>query len=344
MGGGGNVLVIDGGSTRLTDGQILGAVTANSVKIWARGNRATSFQVRYRIGAGPNTVVNGPALAAGDDYSAAITLGGLTPNTTYEYAVRLSGAELYVGTFRTLPVAGSPSVVRFAYGADISYWHSYRPHSIFGEISGYAPQFLILGGDNIYADGGVPVDESVTGYRHRYRETFNDPHLRGLLQDLPSFMMWDDHEIWNDYYPGGPGTSRYSEARQAFDEWQGSHNPTPATPGEIYYSFQAGGVALFVLDARSHRSNPNGAEGPAKSMLGAVQKQALFDWLKNSSAPFKFIVSSVPFSDCASTVNDAWDSFTTLRQEIVDFIATERISGGAFLTGDLNFSGIDRVP
>jgi alkaline phosphatase D len=155
-------------------------------------------------------------------------------------------------------------------------------------------------------------------------------------------MMWDDHEIRDNWDDGN--VAPYPDARSAFNEYQGGHNPAPATPGTLYYSFNAGRLSFFVLDTRSFRS-PNGTtDGPAKTMLGLTQLNALKSWLMTSTATFKFIVSSVPFSRFGTTGSDAWEGFLNERNALFSFIRDGNIPGVVLVSGDQHWTSVFNIP
>jgi alkaline phosphatase D len=151
-------------------------------------------------------------------------------------------------------------------------------------------------------------------------------------------MMWDDHELLNDY-DGGPAGPRYAAARAAADVFEFSHGPGPLRAGEVYYAFQAADVDFFVLDTRSHRSPNATPDGPAKTLLGAQQKADLKAWLSASRAPFKIVASSVPLHDLNGS-RDAWGAFAAERAEILDYVRQQGIGGVVFLTGDQHWSSL----
>lgn len=67
----------------------------------------------------------------------------------------------------------------------------------------------------------------------------------------------------------------------------------------------------------------------------AAQKQWFLDALKTSTAPFKFIITSVPFHGGS---DDAWGTYKTERDEIAGFIKKHKIPGIVFLTGDYHMA------
>ena len=91
---------------------------------------------------------------------------------------------------------------------------------------------------------------------------------------------------------------------------------------------------MFILDSRSERSNND-----------YISKEQM-DWLKvelsNSPANFKLILSSVPVTDMGDLVGefyakDRWQGYPTQRQEILEHIDNNKISGIYWLAGDLHF-------
>jgi PhoD-like phosphatase len=95
------------------------------------------------------------------------------------------------------------------------------------------------------------------------------------------------------------------------------------------------------LDTRSYRSPNNSIDNSGKSMLGEVQREALLDFLEQSSAAFKVIVSSVPFA-LGEVSADTWSSYQTERELILAEIEQRGISGVLFLSGDRHWSGAFR--
>ena len=205
----------------LTHGPILGAVTDNSIRIWGRADVAASMDVVVEQVGVPGTVQASTALAASSDFTGTVELLGLEPGSDYGYRVLLDAQQVFEGSFRTLPLQDTPSSFSFAFASDVH--ANFAPFTTFDALAATGPDFLILGGDNIYADSFVVVENTQAGYEERYRQTWVDPSFRAALWAIPTFMIWDDHELFGDWYPGLD--TRYSNARAAFDEYQGSHNP-----------------------------------------------------------------------------------------------------------------------
>jgi alkaline phosphatase D len=106
-------------------------------------------------------------------------------------------------------------------------------------------------------------------------------------------------------------------------------------PSALYRQFAWAGVDFFMLDTRRFRSPQQMNDDGDKPMLGAAQKSWFKDRLKASTAPFKFIITSVPFHGGGV---DTWGSYRTERDEITRFLRDEKIGGAIFLTGDYHLA------
>ena len=76
-------------------------------------------------------------------------------------------------------------------------------------------------------------------------------------------------------------------------------------------------------------------------MLGAAQKRWLFDGLLSSSALFKFVATPVPLYGGGS---DRWDGFPKERAELLRFIAINNIRGVVFLSADMHYAAVTKIP
>lgn len=337
------VLIVPGSTQpALSAGPILGAISESSVKVWLRSDREAAFRVRVWPQDGGSALpdVEGPPLVAANDFTASVQIRGLSPARHYAYAVLLSAAgsgddgsgAAASGEFHTLPADHEPAHTRVVVGADIT---GSGPQPIFQQIRAVDPDFLLLVGDQMYAD---EVEATREAYAGLYRRNWNILHLRELLRHVPAFMIWDDHEIQDNYWLGKG--NRYEPARAAYDLYVQGHNPAPFRAGGLYYTLRSGDVAFFVLDVRSHRSPNTDFDDAQKSMLGAAQKRDLLAWLRCEPAALKVIVSPVIWSDWAMTGLDAWIGFRTEREELLGYIARESVGDVLMLSGDQHWSAV----
>lgn len=331
------VLSTWGQSTNLTHGPILGALTDTSIKVFCRTSQAASVNVMYKKGADTEVAASGMVnTIATNDFTATISLSDLLPNTSYDYQIVVDGVTAATSTFTTLPTTDQPARFSFSVGADLLD----MPFTIMNSVDAKNPAFNLLIGDTVYADAGIAA-VTLDDFRGKYKMNFGESNLANFFRKCPTFFTWDDHEIQNNWDKGAVGL--YIPARQAYNEYVNAINPSSRTTGNLYYSFKAGQAEFYVFDTRTYRSRNNATDNSTKTMLGTVQKADFKYWLLNSTAKFKIVISSVPFSDFGTTSNDSWIGFQTEKAELLNFINANSIKGVLFITGDQHFSMAARL-
>jgi alkaline phosphatase D len=323
------------GSEPFSFGPVSAEVTSSSALVWLRARARSRVQVEYGLDRELSNALSTSFSEATteSDYTVTIEATGLDPGRQYFYRGIAIGSGASgeatrgpIGRFRTAP--DSPQEFRFAWSGDMEAGH--QPFTLFDRIAEKEPHFFILLGDTIYAD--VPKGRfvpSLSGYRYKHRENRSDAHLQRFLASTPVFAMWDDHEVENDF--DGSNTL-IPEGRRAFREYWPIRT---ADPTILYRRFSWGPAAdFFVLDCRQYRSAQTEAEGPAKTMLGKLQKEWFMENIRSSRAPFKFVVSSVPFLGAWGP--DKWSGYPTEREELRRFFRSERITGVIILSADIH--------
>jgi alkaline phosphatase D len=202
----------------------------------------------------------------------------------------------------------------------------------------------------------------------------NDTYFKEFLRNVSMYSQWDDHEIINDFGSKWPywnlfsiGREGYpnivSEGRNAFlyysplDSSDNSNYTTNDPEKRIHRSFNWGkDLDLFIIDARSYRSQNHIADTPDKNktMLGQEQVQWLKQELLNSNATWKVISSDVPISiptgsNTSILGRDGWANgnetnnysyYTGFESELTDilrFIDNQQIKNVVFITTDVHF-------
>jgi alkaline phosphatase D len=166
----------------------------------------------------------------------------------------------------------------------------------------------------------------------KYRANRDDDAMQRCYAYTSVYAIWDDHEIEDNYQPGNVLAPI---GQQAFlDYWPlrcGKDEPR-----RIYRSFRWGKAAeLFILDTRQYRDRRNG------TMLGEAQRNWLLAGLARSSATFKFIATTVPMVGGGL---DRWDGYPRERGEILSHINQNNIRGVCFLSADLHYAAITKIP
>jgi alkaline phosphatase D len=75
---------------------------------------------------------------------------------------------------------------------------------------------------------------------------------------------------------------------------------------------------------------------PARTMLGAEQKQWLKNALRRSGATWKVLVNPVPIQEIIALPYDRWEGYAAERRELLEFIRDEGIKNVVFLTTDFH--------
>ncbi len=236
------------------------------------------------------------------------------------------------------------------------------------------PDFWVYLGDTIYSDSSLrPTGPAVTldEYRDAYEVNRGYPALRDLLAGTSTYAIWDDHEVHNDFDGQTVDPARYAAGRQAFLDWMPFTGRTlvdPSCAGDpLFRTFSWGrAVDVIVLDERSCRSADVAAVcggdlvptlpaairtqfglpaspppgcldaifDPTRTMLGPVQLAAFEQALLTSSATFKLVVNEVPIQQYWALPYDRWEGYGAERNQVIDFIRDNAITGVGFLTTD----------
>ena len=312
-------------ASTLTHGPMVGAVHADGAELWFRTDATRKSIVR--VAADSSTLNSAGPLAtvypsATDSYATHVDVKGLAPSTTYFYNVEVDGSLGDTHSFQTAPAG--PSSFRFAFGSCTR--HDAQP--IFAQVESLEPDLFMFVGDSHY--GNTADLDSLRWY---YRWGLERPQRAALFRNTPTLAVWDDHDFTgNNTHGDAPGKD---VALRVFNEfWANPAGGTADTPG-IFHRYAYGDVEFFMLDDRYYRS----LDG---NLLGDAQTAWLEEQLKASSATFKFLVSGSQWTLEGSS--DSWAAFPSAQQALLDFLATEQITGVVLMSGDVHRSEFRTVP
>jgi alkaline phosphatase D len=311
---------------------VCGEVTEDSALVWLRAERGSRAALHYGKDPGLNQFASTELVSVDPDAdsTAIIPLDKLDPATRYYYrAVVPRKMPGPIASFVTAPRLDDDAKVTFCFSGDSR--DSYQPFMVMNAVQAQRPDFFMHLGDTIYADINGTA-RHLPDFWAKYRRNRDDASTQGCLCETSVYATWDDHEVVNDY---GPDNPLAPIGRKAFlDYWPVRHRPGESQ--QIYRSFRWGKAAeIFILDGRQYRN-------PAKNtMLGRAQKRWLFDALAGSSATFKFIATAVPM---AGGGRDRWDGYPKEREEILNFIKDRKIGGVVFLSADMHYAAITKIP
>ncbi|MCC9685819.1 alkaline phosphatase D family protein [Streptomyces sp. MNU103] len=215
-------------------GPLLRYVDGSSATVWAETDGPGTVEVRCPDGTGGSS---GTFQVCGHHY-ALVRVTGLTPGTATPYEVHVDGERVWPLAREPFP-SFPPSVIRAPAGDDrarISFgscrWASpptgepdpVGPDAldalakrIAADPEGERPDVLLLLGDQVYADEtsdstkewlaarrdlSEPPGSQVADYEeytHLYYESWLDPQVRWLLSTVPTCMIFDDHDVIDDW-------------------------------------------------------------------------------------------------------------------------------------------------
>jgi alkaline phosphatase D len=318
------------------------------------------------------------------DFTVHTQIGKLKPAHEYYYRFHTKQKHSRVGTFRTLPPADSNTPIKVGFYSCQSYEAGYFTAQ--GALAKEKDLDLVLClGDYIYEHhyyDGPPARAETTGankdgdvqtlaeYRDKYRFYQADKNLQDLHAAYPFVVIWDDHEVEDNYAGSGPDSAstdaankennneyprrvpfgdRRKNGYKAFFEAM----PRVAPKGDrIYGSLKLGNMAeLFLTDERQYRDPQpcNDAQvtdcpddlKPGRTFLGSTQKSWLKDALPKSKARWSLLASetmmmaldSVPGSHANQ---DQWDGYSAEREEILTDFLNKKVDNLVVLSGDIH--------
>jgi phosphodiesterase/alkaline phosphatase D-like protein len=306
----------------------------------------------------------------------------LQPARAYWYRFTALGQRSTTGRTRTAPAPDS--VVRqldFAIAScqryDVGHYAAWG-HAALEELD-----LLVFLGDYIYEyptarnavrphQGGQVV--LLDDYRKRYAQYKSDPALQAAHAACPWLVVWDDHEVDNDYagLQGQRLQAAFAAQRAAAYQAWWEHMPVPKAwrpldgTLRIYGSVDWGRLARFhLLDDRQYRDPqacPREGRGgshtlpladcaaladPKRTLLGTQQEQ----WLAGNwslQRPWNLLaqqtlMSRFSWSDPGSSQTpggtfwtDGWDGYAPARQRLLDVVARQQVPGVVVLGGDVH--------
>jgi alkaline phosphatase D len=349
----------------------------------AMGSDDIAVTWEVAVDGGFSEIVSAGSAVAEERYAHSVhaDADGLEAGQEYFFRFRAGNRVSPVGRTRTLP-SGAPDRFRFALTTcqdpQTGEYGAWRDIAARDDI-----EAVIFTGDYIYetppldfspaADGrriwNNPAPADLDGFRLRYAKVKGDPGLQAAHAAAPWFVMWDDHEITDNYWSGGAGQfdfaggdfiTRRTAAYQAW--WE--HQPVrldPPVDGSlvVYRSARVGDlVEFFIVDTRQYADEPPcrassrfdlGADcverdDPGRSLLGAEQEAWLLDGLGRAETRWTSLVSPSMFSgldartsgDVPEYYLEAWDGYTAARNRIADELA--EVSNPVVLSGDYHAS------
>lgn len=251
---------------------------------------------------------------------------GLAPATTYRYTVRDSQERVLAeGRLTTAPAPDQPSRVRLVLGSCASS----EDGDIWEQIAEEEADAIVLLGDTPYID-----TTELSRMRAAHERFLRIPELASLAARTPIWSTWDDHDYGTDNGDGAmPGKEH---ARRSYMESRPQLRYGTDDEG-IYTSIRYGPVDVFLLDVRWFAGlEVMPADQSERSLLGAQQRQWLYERLAASTAPFKLLCGGMVWHDKGGRSPDDWASFPRERDALFAHIGKAKVSGCLLLGGDVH--------
>ena len=339
-----SAFVQDGQPARASDaflelGPLLGHVTSSEAKIWCKASSAAEWAVR--ISEKPDLSdareVNGRHLDSAEFFIGQLTLPDLKPSQRYHYCVLLDGKPAMVRpypSFMTAPPQGSQGRIRFAFGSCVGY-HGYDSAGTWADLATRTNfDLLLMLGDNHYGNTTDPA---------KHLEMFSvQRRLAGyaeISRRIPQYAIWDNHDYSSE--PCDKTQKNKETTLAAFKMfWPNPAFGEPDNPG-VYHKFTRGAVEFFMLDDRYHRDPNDAPEDGHKTHLGEKQIAWLKRELLASKAPVKVLACGGEWQSFGQKAS--WTSFKRERDDLLDFIDTNHVTGVLLISGDRHFTGAYQV-
>ncbi|MEO8361100.1 MAG: alkaline phosphatase D family protein [Vicinamibacteria bacterium] len=386
---------------RIVSGVQAGDVTGGRATIWSRSNMPSEMEVEWATNDRfENSTIIGNSYAVNSTgLCAKAELQKLPAGENIFYRVRFRDladaraiGEPVSGRFRTPPADGRD--VSFIWGAD-TVGQGYGINSAMGGMKIYdsmakvdADLFIHVG-DTVYSDQPVEkekragdgtlyrsltteakskVAETLDEFRGQWQYNLLDENVRRFNSQMAQFVMWDDHEVHDNWCPGTIlEDPRYkieqrvdvlaSRARRAFFEFTPIRG-IESTATKIDRLLPFGPLLdVFSLDMRTYRgkNGPNNAPklDANSALLGPTQVATLKRSLRSTRAVWKVIASDMPLG---VNVGDGPGRYEAVANgdpgnpsgreleiaDILSFIKRERISNIIWITGDVHYAAAHR--
>jgi len=373
---------------QITHGVQSGDVCVDSGVVWARADRPSRMLVEVATTDSFRDIRSAVFVDAlpESDFTAKALLEDLPPDQDIFYRIsfqELSSAvfgEAQIGRFHT-PSTDRRSVA-FLWSGD-TMGQGWGIDQARGGMRTYAtmlhnrPDFFIHCGDNVYADCPIPAEqklpdggvwrsivtaekskpaETLAEYRGNYKYNLLDDNLRAFNAAVPTFALWDNHEVMETWWPDEPLPQQpagekntlvfAARARRAFHEFLPMRE-IMAEQGRVYRKIPYGPLLdVFMLDMRSYRG-PDGPHidriyRPDDYLLGPAQVAWLKRELMRSQATWKVIAADSPIGYVVNATGiEHADGPRGRGLEIADLLAFIKHAGirnTLWITADLHYT------
>ena len=312
-------------------------------------------------------------------HSVHVEVSGLEPHSWYWYQFRVGSELSPIGRTRTFPRAQS-AVDRLRFAIASCQHFEAGLYTAYEHMAEEDLDLVMHLGDYVYENPGRDnlVRKHVGGelmtvvdYRNRYAQYRSDPALRAVHALFPFLVVWDDHEVDNNYaglyQEAGAPVEQFALRRAAGYKAFYEHMPlrrSSIPKGallQLYRPFTYGTLAsISMLDTRQYRTDqPCGdnvqlpcaaTKDPRATMLGAAQERWLMDRLDRSQSGWNFLAQQIPMARLDRFAGperrfsmDKWDGYEQSRARLLRFIGARKPSNPITLAGDVHNNWVNDI-
>ncbi|MEI7506300.1 MAG: alkaline phosphatase D family protein [Actinomycetes bacterium] len=285
-----------------------------------------------------------------------------------------------IGQTRLASAAGSTTTLKIAAVSCQNYTDGF--YNAYGDLVEQQPDVVTFLGDYIYESGVGSLDattvrlhnsdepKDLVAYRNRYGLYKGDPLLQAAHASCPWIVIWDDHEVENNYANLSPqdaaDTEGYAARRAAAYQAWWEHMPVRLEPPvsesfKIYRQFSWGDlINLLVVDGRQYRNDQacgdavlstqpacDEALDPTRTMLGTEQEKWFSENINDTTKVWNVMANQTVMTDIrlgAAILNyDQWDGYAPDRNRILSDIVDQGVENFVVLTGDIHLAGVGQL-
>ena len=218
---------------------------------------------------------------------------------------------------------------------------------------------LLMGGDQVYSDSMWQVVPELKAwvnldwpqrktrafnqimraqverfFENLYMSRWSQPEVSAALANIPSLMMWDDHDIFDGwgsypfeqhYCPVYQGIFEVAKTYFQLFQQQSIGSPAPANlPDQPAFNqaYNLGDLGILVLDMRSERQphSPDGINDnyTPDQVMSEKSWNAVYKWLDAQSCKHLLVMSSIPVVHPTFGLLEKMLGFLPGQQELED--------------------------
>ncbi|HET9642466.1 MAG TPA: alkaline phosphatase D family protein [Burkholderiaceae bacterium] len=301
----------------------------------------------------------------------------LKPGRWYWYRFEALGQRSPIGRTRTAPAADASAALNFAI-ASCQRWDAGH-YAAWRHMAAEDLDLVVFLGDYIYEYASPPGRVrshrggqvfTLSQYRARYAQYKSDPALQAAHAAFPWLIVWDDHEVDNDYagLQGQLLQPEFASQRAAAYQAYWEHQPFPkawrprGSDMRLYDRYDWGTLArIHAVDDRQYRdvqACPKPGRGgsntvpvktcrelldPQRTLLGHAQERWLAEgWdagRRWNLLAQQTLMARMAWGDPAADPaywTDGWDGYAPARNRLLGTLQERKVANVVVLGGDVH--------